>query len=200
MSRRSLPSTRYVRVMVIGGVDASTNGTYEMLDAPVLSPAVNWGAPISFPDGQHRSLASAVLLPDGNVFVCGGIPSANSPCTMFDPVANAWSPMANLPSVRDYHSIALLLPSAQVMVAGWNNTSIELFDPPYLSKGPRPTITVAAPLVHHGQRFTIESPDASSIVKVVLVRPMAVTHQTDSEQRVLEMPYVHDHANPSTSR
>ena len=26
---------------------------------------------------------------------------------------------------------------------------------------------------------------------------MAVTHETDSEQRVLELPYVHDHANPT---
>ena len=83
------------------------------------------------------------------------------------------------------------------MVAGWNNTSIELFDPPSLSRGPRPTISSALSLVHHGQRFTIESPDASAIVKVVLVRPMAVTHQTDTEQRVIEMPYVHDHANPT---
>jgi hypothetical protein len=187
----------YVRVMVLGGVDVSTNGTYEILDASVLSTATNWGAPISFPDGQHRSLASAVLLPDGNVFVCGGLQTTNSPCTMFDPVANSWAPMANLPSIRDYHSVALLLPSGQVMVAGWNNTSIELFDPPYLSKGPRPSIAAAPSLVHHGQSFTIESPDASAIVKVVLVRPMAVTHQTDTEQRVLELPYVHDHANPT---
>ena len=198
MSLMLLSSTPpYVRVMVIGGVDAATNGTYEILDASILSPAVNWGAPISFPDGQHRSLPSAVLMPDGNVFVCGGIQTNNSPCTMFDPVANTWSPMANLPSIRDYHSVALLLPTGQVMVAGWNNTSIELFDPPSLSRGPRPTIASAPSLVHHGQTFTIESPDASAIVKVVLVRPMAVTHQTDTEQRVIEMPYVHDHANPT---
>lgn len=190
-------SAPYVRVMVLGGVDSSTNDTYEILDASVLSPASSWGTPVSFPDGQHRSLASAVLLPDGRVFVCGGIQTPNSPCTMFDPAANSWSPMANLPSIRDYHSVAMLLPSGQVMVAGWNNTSIEIFDPPYLSKGPRPTISNAPSLVHHGQSFTIESPDAGSIVKVVLVRPMAVTHQTDSEQRVLEMPYVHDHANPT---
>ena len=198
MSVMLLSSTApYVQVMVIGGVDVATNGTYEILDASVLSPAGNWSAPISFPDGQHRSLASAVLLPNGNVFVCGGIQTANSPCTMFDPSANMWSPMADLPSIRDYHSVALLLPSGQVMVAGWNNTTIEIFDPPYLSRGPRPTIAAAPSLVHHGESYTIESPDASSIVKVVLVRPMAVTHQTDTEQRVLEMPYVHDHVNPT---
>lgn len=44
---------------------------------------------------------------------------------------------------------------------------------------------------------TIESLDAASIVKVVLVRPMAITHQTDSEQKILEMPFIHDHVHPT---
>lgn len=185
----------YVRVMVLGGADPAINGTYEILDASVLSPATNWGPPIAFPDGQHRSLGSAVLLPDGTVFVCGGVQAANSPCAMFDPRTNSWSPMAGLPSVRDYHSVAMLLPSGQVMVAGWNNTTIELFSPPYMFHPSRPTISAVPAQVHHGQTFTIESPDAGSIAKVVLVRPMAVTHQTDSEQRVIELPAVADRAN-----
>lgn len=187
----------YVRILAVGGADASTNNTYEIIDATSLSPATNWGAAIAFPDGAHRSLCSAVLLPDGNVFVCGGIQSQNSPCTLFNPQTNSWSAMSALPSIRDYHSVALLLPSGQVMMAGWNNTAIEIFSPPYLFNGARPVISSAPNLVHHGQSFVIESPDASSIVKVVLVRPMAVTHETDTEQKVLEMPYIHDHANPT---
>lgn len=187
----------FVRILVLGGVDNSTNNTYEILDASVLSSATSWSAPIAFPDGEHRSLCSAVLLPDGNVFVAGGISRTNSPCTLFNPQSNSWSPMAELPSIRDYHSVALLLPSGKVMMAGWNNTNIEIYSPPYLFGGARPVISSAPSLVHHGQSFVIESPDAASIVKVVLVRPMAVTHQTDSEQKVLEMPYVHDHANPT---
>ena len=104
----------YVRILVIGGSDAANNNSYEIFDAAALSPAANWSASAPFPNGQKRSLCSAVLLPDGN-----------SPCTM------------------------------------------------------------------------IESPDAASIAKLVLVRPMVVTHQTDTEQKVLEMPYVHDHAHPT---
>lgn len=187
----------YVRVLVVGGADPSTNNTYELLDATALSPATNWSAAGTFADGEHRSLCSAVLLPDGNVFVCGGIQRTNSPCTVFNPQTNTWAAMANLPSIRDYHSVALLLPTGQVMMAGWNNTAIEIYDPPYLFRGPRPVISSAPALVHHGQSFVIESPDAAAIVKVVLLRPMAVTHQTDTEQKVLEMPYVHDHAHPS---
>lgn len=186
----------YVRILVIGGADPATNNTYEIIDATALSPAANWSPSVAFPDGEHRSLASAVLLPDGNAFVCGGIQRTNSPCTMFNPNADSWSPMADLPSVRDYHSVALLLPSGKVMMAGWQNSKIEIFSPPYLFKGPRPTIASAPPLVHHGQSFHIESPDAPSIIRVVLVRPMAVTHQTDTQQKVLELPYIHNHAHP----
>lgn len=187
----------YVRILVLGGADASTNNTYEIIDATSLSPATNWGPSTPFPDGRHRSLCSGVLLPDGNVFVCGGIQTTNSPCAMFNPQTNAWSPMAALPSIRDYHSVAILLPSGKVMMAGWNDTAIEVYSPPYLFGGARPVISSAPTLVHHGQSFVIESPDASSIVKVVLVRPMAVTHETDTEQKVLEMPYIHDHAHPT---
>lgn len=104
--------------------------------------------------------------------------------------------MAALPSIRDYHSVAILLPSGQVMIAGWQDTHIEVYSPPYVFAA-RPTITAIPAMVHHGQTFTIDSPDAPSIAKVVLIRPMAVTHQTDAEQRVLEMPLTHDPANPT---
>ena len=183
-------TTGQARIMVLGGSDSSTNNSYEIIDAAALSPATNWGTSAPFPDGEHRSLASAVLLPDGTVFVCGGIQRTNSPCALFDPQTNSWSPMAALPSERDYHSVALLLPSGQVAMAGWNNTTIEIFNPPYLNRGARPVISSAPSTVHHGQDFDIESPDAARITKVVLARPMAVTHQTDTEQKILEMPYV----------
>ena len=187
----------YVRILVVGGSDPSTNNSYEIIDTTSLSPAANWGTSTTFPDGEHRSLCSAVLLPDGDVFVCGGIQATNSRCAMFHPQNDSWSEMAALPSIRDYHSVAMLLPSGKVMVAGWNNTAIEIFSPPYLLKGPRPVISSAPSLVHHGQNFVIESPDAAAIARVVLVRPMAVTHQTDTEQKVIDMPYVHDHARPT---
>lgn len=191
------PIPPYMRIMVMGGVDNATNNTYQMLDASVLTSLSSWGPSIAFPDGEHRSLCSAVLLPDGNMFLCGGIQRTNSPCAMFNPITDSWSPMAALPSIRDYHSVAILLPSGQVMMAGWQNTNIEIYSPSYLFAGARPTITTFPSLVHHGQTFVIESPDGPSIAKVVLIRPMAITHQTDGEQRVLEMPLTHDPANPT---
>ena len=186
----------HVRILVLGGADPSTNDTYEMFDASTLSPLSNWGPRTTFPDGEHRSLASAVLLPDGNVFVCGGIQRINSPCALFNPKTNSWSGMAALPSIRNYHSVAILLPSGKVMMAGWNNAAIEIYSPPYLFNGARPVISSAPSVVSHGASFTIATPDATSIVKVTMVRPMAITHQTDTEQRVFELPFLHDHVHP----
>ena len=180
----------HVRIMVLGGSDSSNNNSYEIIDASSLSPTTNWGTATPFPDGERRSLGSAVLLPDGNVFVCGGIQRINSPCALFNPRTNTWSAMAALPSIRDYHSAAFLLPTGQVAMAGWNNTTIEIFDPPYLHRGARPVISSAPSSVQHGQSFDIESPDAATITSVVLARPAAVTHQTDTEQKILEMPFI----------
>jgi hypothetical protein len=185
-----LLSAPSARVMVVGGSDSSNNNSYEVIDAGSLSSATNWGPSTPFPDGEPRSLASAVLLPDGSVFVCGGIQRTNSPCGLFDPRTNSWSAMAALPSVRDYHSAALLLPSGQVAVAGWNNTAIEIFDPPYLYRGARPVISSAPSSIQRGQSIVVASPDAATIAKMVLARPMAVTHQTDTEQKILEPPSV----------
>jgi len=190
----------FVRIIVLGGADAMTNDTYEIIDASVMTPTSSFAPAEPVPDGEHRVLPSGVLLPDGNLFVSGGIQRNNSPCTLFNTRTNTWSAMANLPSIRDYHSTAILLPSGQVMMAGWHNTKIEIFSPPYLFHGARPTISAAPDMVHHGADFIIESPDAASISRVTFVRPMAVTHQTDTEQRVIELPYVHDHANPTHLR
>jgi Domain of unknown function (DUF1929) len=179
----------YARILVFGGADPATNDTYETIDASSVSPASSWSAPVTFPDREHRSLCSAVLLPDGAIFLGGGIQRNDSPCALFDPRTNRWLPAAELPSQRDYHSVALLLPSAKVMMAGWLNPTIEVYSPPYLFHGPRPIIRSAPDTVRHGQRFHVETPESESIAKAVLVRPMAVTHQTDTEQRVIELAF-----------
>jgi len=113
---------------------------------------------------------------------------------MYNPMSDSWSASAALPSTRDYHSAAILLPSGQVMVAG-GKIQYRNIQPSVSIRRPRPTITAVPPLVHHGQNFVIHSPHAASIAKVVLIRPMAITHQTDGEQRALEMPLTHDTAH-----
>jgi len=53
-----------------------------------------------------------------------------------------------------YHSTALLLPDGRVLSAGQDDGSLatygEIFSPPYLFKGPRPTITGAPSTTGYG--------------------------------------------------
>ena len=199
--RNTCPHTR---ILVVGGCDASGSGinsAAEMIDASFLSPASGWAFTAPLPDANLRRQCNAVLLPDNTVFVAGGVNTPNSPCILFDPVANAWSPMADLASVRMYHSVMILLPNGKVMMSGWANDAssgtIELYSPPYLFKGARPAISSVPATVNFGNPFTIATPDATTITKVTLVKPMAVTHQTETNQRVIELSFLHDHVHPN---
>jgi len=58
-----------------------------------------------------------------------------------------------------------------------------------LFKGPRPVIDSVADAVDVGNEFEIYTYQAYEIKKVVLVRPMAPTHNTDSEQRVIQLQF-----------
>jgi hypothetical protein len=207
------PTYPFVRVIVVGGGDTGTSSTAQMINLSTLSPS--WGTPTSIPDGRTRVNVNVVLLPDGDVFVCGGTQTPPHSCWRFKPstAISPWSEMDELNAPRHYHSCALLLPSGKVMAAGGAasggctvsvENTIEVFSPPYLfnpdgSPASRPRILtingaeptrVTAPTVDHGSTFTIETPEAADIAKVVLVRPMAVTHQTDTEQRVIQCTFM----------
>jgi hypothetical protein len=209
------PSYPFVRVVAVGGGPAATNSTAQTINLSTLSPA--WGPASAIPDGRPRVNLNAVLLPDSTILVCGGLQAAPYPTWIYDPNAlvNPWREMDEMNRPRHYHSCALLLPSGKVMLAGGASpggcslsveNSIEVFSPPYLfaangAPAQRPVLQSIngevptashAPQFHHGQPFTIQTPDAANIAKVVLIRPMAVTHQTDSEQRIVHLAF---HAN-----
>src|SRR5437870_10170037 len=106
--------------------------------------------------------------------------------------------MASQQHVRLYHSTALLLPDGRVVSAGSgkdfgleqvNETNAEIYSPPYLFKGARPTVTGAPALVPYGQNFTVQTPDAASIAKVSLIRFGGVTHNFNMDQRFLDLPF-----------
>jgi hypothetical protein len=65
----------------------------------------------------------------------------------------------------------------------------EIYSPPYLFKGPRPTITSASGLMEYGGKLTVQTPDAARIAKVSLVRTGAVTHNFNMDQRWQELSF-----------
>src|SRR5205823_699573 len=83
---------------------------------------------------------------------------------------------------------ALLLPDGRVLSAGSGRTGVdqmdaELYAPPYLFKGARPTITAAPADIRYGASFTVQTPDASRITSVSLVRLGSVTHAINMDRR-----------------
>lgn len=185
------------KVLQVGGVDSGSGHTATAEIADFSSPTPTWRA--TAPMNAARGWANAVLLADGNVLTVGGATSGmfTGPvraAELFDSTTETWTTMASQVAERMYHSVALLLPDGRVLSAGQNLGSsysfrAEVYSPPYLFRGPRPTITGAPDSVGYGQPFTISTPDADGIQRVALVKLGSPTHATDFEQRYVDLTF-----------
>ncbi|HET9328730.1 MAG TPA: kelch repeat-containing protein [Candidatus Eisenbacteria bacterium] len=160
-----------------------------------------------------------VVLPTGKVLMTGGRrgfhndhddadtltnPGVHQP-QLWDPdlgPAGAWKGrgvLAEDPARRGFHSTALLLPDARILSLGSNPPSAfrflaTVYCPPYLfnpggSLAQRPTITAWHDSAGYNLPMPIwtESPD--SIVSVCMIRPGAVTHSHNQDQRYLQLEF-----------
>jgi hypothetical protein len=138
---------------------------------------------------------NSVLLPDGRVFLAGGIDGVGGPTEIFDPQnpSAGWLMCSSMKYPRGYHSAAILLADGSVLMGGdrpgaWKSgetTPHERYYPSYYYMA-RPQITGAPTNATYGSTFTVNSPDAGSIAEVVLLRPGAVTHGFNMSQRFVE--------------
>jgi len=69
---------------------------------------------------------------------------------------------------------------------------IELYSPDYLTKGARPQITSVASEMTYGGSYAMATAPGTPIRDVSLVRPMAVTHSDDGNQRLVDVPFTAD--------
>ncbi|MEO3936409.1 galactose oxidase-like domain-containing protein [Dermatophilaceae bacterium Soc4.6] len=177
---------------LIGGGDASTaTAGFESLDA-AASP-VGWTRLAPLP--QVREHMSPVLLPDGSLLGVGGNSQGlflqpQFSALRYVPGASSWTTLASQVERRGYHSSAVLLPDGRVFSAGdtgsgGGGNADEIYSPPYLFQGPRPTIIAAPSQAAHGSGFTIETPDVNS--RAVLMSPGAATHTVDFSERHIEL-------------
>ncbi|WP_175411192.1 galactose oxidase-like domain-containing protein [Streptomyces sp. TRM64462] len=210
-----LPPAQDQRVLTIGGGNIETNPDANRLvdiidlkqpnpqyqPGPLLpqgTQSVNGAPPAPQTGAQGKMYVSAVLLPDGKVFETGGaLHNRADPvyeASMFDPATDTWQAgMATDPADRGYHSSTFLLPDGRVMAVGDNpgdgsfTDKVSVYTPPYLFKGPRPQVTsVAEKKWAYGetQRITVDRP----VVRAELIRPAAVTHSSDPNQRFVDLP------------
>ena len=151
-----------------------------------------------------RSFLNLTALPDGTVLATGGSTTKDSsnpsdgvlPVEDWNPATGQWTTWASMAVPRLYHSIAMLLPSGQVLVAGTGDLSgvtdelsAQVFSPPYLFDGARPTITSSPSVVQYGSTFQVSTPDAASIASVSLIRPAAVTHSFNESSRRVSLSF-----------
>jgi fibronectin type 3 domain-containing protein len=151
-----------------------------------------------------RSFLNLTNLPDGTVLATGGgtdksgFVDANGvlPAEGWNPTTGAWTTYAPMTSPRLYHSVAVLLPDGRVYVAGGggdpgvtDQKSAQIFSPPYLFKGPRPTIGSAPTTAKYGATEFVGTPDAASIARVSLIRTGSVTHGFDQNSRATSLSF-----------
>lgn len=178
----------------------------ETIDLSTSPPTNTAGPAMASPRWHHNG----VLLPTGEILAVGGGLYDNVvahgqpnvpvlPAELYDPAANSWTTLASMTVPRMYHSTAILLPDGRVLAGGhvplpnpfkagrdtYNpqiaETRFEVFDPPYLFRGPRPAITAAPSEVTYGGTFDVQV--NGTVDHFVLMRPGSTTHAYDSEQR-----------------
>ena len=182
------------KVLVMGGGDPPKN-TAEVIDLNAASPSWRLVDSMQF----SRRQINATLLPDGKVLVTGGTaaPGFSDPsghvdaAELWDPATENWTTLASSSGIpRVYHSTALLLPDGRVLSTGGNDhPETEIYSPPYLFKGARPTITSAPASVAYGQSFFVGTPNAAAISKIRILRLSSVTHAFNQSQYINELSF-----------
>lgn len=198
------------KILVVGGGSA-LNSTY-VIDINNWSPSVTQSGSLAF----GRRQQNLTILADGQVLVTGGNSNPNGqdgqPGSQFDintavyaaeiwnPATGQWRVLSSMARSRQYHSTALLLPDARVVVAGGictpcqSEQNAEIFSPPYLfnsdgSPATRPDITYAPATLGYSQQFSVTLSQTSNIVKAHLIKLGSVTHATNFDQRLVPLSF-----------
>ena len=203
-----LPPAQDQRYMIAGGggigeSDRSTARTdvIDLRDAkPHFEPGPDLEQPVRYPN--------MVITPDDRVVITGGSSGYRGEndsdrllCHIYDPRSGGLTRMADPTVGRNYHSEALLLPDGRLItlgsdplysdadnkVPGTFERRIEIYSPPYLFQGDRPQIASGPVEVKRGGTQWFGIPNVGAVRSARLVRPSAVTHVTDVDQRSIKL-------------
>jgi Domain of unknown function (DUF1929) len=200
-----LPPAQDQRVMIAGGGNINTQtpgiGLTDLIDLKAASPAYTPGPDLP---GLGKMYLNATILPDRTVLYSNGgrLNRDNSAnvltAAIFNPTTNGYTSVAADPIGRNYHSTAVLLPDGRVAVLGSNpgdgsyELRISVYSPGYLFRGARPQISGVPAAATYGQSFSFPASTAAgkTVRSAQLMRPMSVTHQMDSNMRLVDLPVV----------
>ena len=180
------------KILRAGGGDPAMNRT-QIIDMNAADPQWEETAGMAFP----RRRMNTPILADGSIMAVGGTRASDDATQavldgeIWSPTTKQWTTVASMTEARMYHSTALLLPDGRVVTAGGESTGrlhAQVYSPPYLFKGPRPTITSSPSDAAYGASFTVGT-DATDIEKVGLIRPSGVTHAIDMNERYVPLSF-----------
>ncbi len=203
-----LPPAQAQKYMIIGGggVGQSPKSTARTAIADLAKPNPHWEPGPSL--GQPTRYPNAVIAPNGEVIITGGSRNYRGEhesdifeCHAYNPQTGKLTSLAESNVGRNYHSEALLLPDGRIVTLGGNplfgnkadttegffEQRVEIYSPPYLYHGERPSITGGPSGVGLGETAVFDTPHPEKITAAELIRPSAVTHVTDSEQRLIAL-------------
>ena len=176
------------------GKSSATGATAVIDFNDITNPIYRDVAPMAY----ARNRNNLTLLADGTVLSTGG--DRRSVCLggdrnvynaeIWDPATETWTTVGAMQVPRVYHSTAVLLRDGSVLSGGGEVvTTSQIFRPPYLFRGPRPTIAAAPAVVTYGASFAIDTPDAATITQVNLLHLGSVTHAYDQSQRIVRLAF-----------
>ena len=224
-------------VYALGGVvegthSLATNRVLRM-DVNVNDPAASTWTNVGVPQLKAgRVFLSAIILLDGSIGVFGGAsqdPGSQvvtyfqhaeryEPPGIFAAPDSEWLYVNPAENERSYHTVALLLPTGEVLNCGGQGTSsfaasldpvppwytAEIYQPAYMCKPGRPVIQAAPASLPFGAQglelqVRLHSSSSGGETRVALIGPGSMTHSTDSGQVYIKLkfaPFVPD-ANPN---
>ncbi|RLK61715.1 fibronectin type III domain protein [Actinokineospora cianjurensis] len=195
------------KILYSGGSTTVSDGAPAMANTSVIdltAPTAAWRQ--TAPMKTARDFHTLTTLADGKVLAVGGAPSSDQSklntniltTEIWDPATEQWSTAASMSVPRQYHQTALLMADGRVLVAGGGHHisatvpgqfSAEIYSPPYLFNGARPTVTAAPASTAYAQTISVSTPDSADISAVNLVSMGANTHQSDMDQRFVPLQF-----------
>lgn len=181
------------KILRAGGGDPAF-ASAAVIDLNVANPQWRDIAPMHHARRRH----DLTLMADGRVLAIGGTGRADSEQDavlipeIWDPDTEQWTEVAPMAEARMYHSSTVLLPDGRIVVAGGEAAGrkrAQIYLPPYLNAGPRPTISSSPAAAGWGTTFNIGTPDAAGIAKVALLRASGGTHTFDHNQRYVPLSF-----------
>jgi hypothetical protein len=199
-----LPPAQNQKFMVLGGggVGQSNSSTARTALIDTAAPDPQWVQGPSLAEPTRYPIT--VLLPSDQVLVTGGSKyyrgmhdSDNRDTRIYNVATNSFSWAANSITGRDYHSGGILLPNGSVLTLGGNplygnkedtapqtfNQEIDVYYPPYMFQGTRPSIQTAPKVMQLAHTYQIKVSEPSDIKYLRLMRPDNPTHVTDVNAR-----------------